>query len=150
MGEKGQAMFQQQYQLITAQLQHEEYNETVLNHLYAAFKFISPFMDTHQNFQQLMSQVTNLDVTNEMKQLQTVNTNITLIQLWFSRAEVSEGCAQCCVCTVGNVEIITLDVLTYFLLFSFSPPTLPGRHTGECDQRTRLHHRNWTLLFQYQ
>ena len=150
VGEKGQAVFQQQYQLITAQLQHEEYNETVLNHLYAAFKFISPFMDTHQNFQQLMSQVTNLDVTNEMKQLQTVNTNITLIQLWFSRAEVSEGCAQCCVCTVGNVEIITLDVLTYFLFFPFSPPTLPGRHTGECDQRTRLHHRNWTLLFQYQ
>ena len=91
VGEKGQAMFQQQYQLITAQLQHEEYNETVLNHLYAAFKFISPFMDTHQNFHQLMSQVTNLDFTNEMKQLQTVNTNITLIQLWFSRTEVSEG-----------------------------------------------------------
>ena len=36
VGEKGQAVFQQQYQLITAQLQHEEYNETVLNHLYAA------------------------------------------------------------------------------------------------------------------
>ena len=117
VGEKGQAMFQQQYQLITAQLQHEEYNETVLNHLYAAFKFICPFMDTHQNFHQLMSQVTNLDVTNEMKQLQTVNTNITLIQLWFSRTEVREGgaeCAQCYVCTDSNVEIIMLDVLTYF------------------------------------
>ena len=120
VGEKGQAVFQQQYQLITAQLQHEEYNETVLNHLYAALKFISPFMDTHQNFHQLMSQVTNLDFTNEMKQLQTVNTNITLIQRWFSHTEVSEGGvehAQCYVCTVGNVEIITLDVSTYFLLF---------------------------------
>ena len=82
-------MFQQQYQLITAQLQHEEYNETVLNHLYAAFMFIKPFMDTHQNFHQLMSQVTSLDVTNGLKQLETVNTNITLIQLWFSRAGVS-------------------------------------------------------------
>ena len=89
VGKKGQALFQQQYQLITAQLQHEDYNETVLNHLYAAFKFISPFTDTHQNFHQLMSQVINLDVTNELKQLETVNSNITLIQLWFSRSEVS-------------------------------------------------------------
>ena len=89
VGDEGQAMFQQQYQLITAQLQHEEYNETVLNHLYAAFKIIEPFMDNHQSFQQLMSQVTRLDVTNGVKQLQTVNSNITLIQLWFSRAEVS-------------------------------------------------------------
>ena len=116
VGEKGQALFQQQYQLITAQLQHEEYDETVLNHLYAAFTFIFPFMDTHQNFHQLMSQVTNLDVTNEMKQLQTVNTNITLIQLWFCRIEVREEsvvCAQCYVCTVTNAEMI----ITYFILF---------------------------------
>ena len=88
---EAQAMFWQQYQLITAQLQHEEYDETVLNHLYAAFKFIGPFMDAHQSFHQLMLKVTSLDVTNGMKQLKTVNTNITLIQLWFSRTEVSGG-----------------------------------------------------------
>ena len=52
VGEKGQAVFQQQFQLITAQLQHEEYNEAVLNHLYAAFKIIAPFMDRHQSFHQ--------------------------------------------------------------------------------------------------
>ena len=91
VGEKGQAVFQQQYQLITAQLQHEEYNETVLNHLYAAFKIIEPFMNQDQSFHQLMSQVTRFDVTNGLKQLKTVNTNITLIQLWFSRTEVSGG-----------------------------------------------------------
>ena len=109
IGEKGQAVFRQQYQLITAQLQHEEYDETVLNHLYAAFNFIGPFMDTHQNFHQLMSQVTSLDVTSGLKQLETVNTNITLIRLWFSRAEVrgegegmrdeemrDEGCGVSC------------------------------------------------------
>ena len=121
VGEKGRALFQQQYQLITAQLQHDEYDETVLNHLCAAFKFICPFMDTYQNFHQLMSHVTSLNVTNEMKHLETVNSNITLIQLWFSRTEVSEGgvvCAQCYICTVTNVEIIMLDVLTYFLFFS--------------------------------
>ena len=88
IGEKGQAVFRQQYQLITAQLQHEEYDETVLNHLYAAFKFIGPFMDTHQSFHGLMSQVTSLEVTSGLKQLETVNINITLIRLWFSRAEV--------------------------------------------------------------
>ena len=87
---EAQAIFWQQYQLVTAHLQHEEYDETVLNHLYAAFKFIGPFMDTQQSFHKLMSQVTSLDVTNGIKQLQTVNSNITLIQLWFSRAEVSE------------------------------------------------------------
>ena len=107
-GNEGQAIFWQQCQLITAQLQHEEYNETVLNHLYAAFKIIEPFMDTHQKFCQLMLKVTSLDVSNGIKQLQTVNTNITLIQLWFSRAEVSEestphSCVQkrwCYMCKV--------------------------------------------------
>ena len=89
VGEKGQAVFLQQCQLITAQLQHEEYNEAVLNHLYAAFKIVAPFVDRHQNFHQLMLQVTSLNITDGLKQLETVNTNITLIRLWFSRAEVS-------------------------------------------------------------
>ena len=105
VGEEGQAMFQQQYQLITAQLQHEEYNETVLNHLYAAFKIIEPFMDTHQNFQQLMSKVTRLDVTNGVKQLQTVNSNITLIQLWFSRAEVSGEVLLGVTASLGRIKV---------------------------------------------
>eukprot|EP00731_Ephydatia_muelleri_P026782 Em0018g882a len=86
--EKGQVAFGQQYQLITAQLQHEEYNENVLNHLYAAYKFILPFMDSKQNFNTLMSKVTSLDVSGGLKQLETVNSNINLIRLWFSRAEV--------------------------------------------------------------
>ena len=90
-GEKGQAAFGQQYQLITAQLQHEEYNENVLNHLYAAYKFILPFMDSKQNFNSLMTKVTSLDVCGGLKQLETVNSNITLIRLWFSRAEVRAG-----------------------------------------------------------
>ena len=84
-GEKGQAIFLQQYQLITAQLQHEEYEEDVLNHLQAAFKVITPFMDSKQNFRELMTKVTDLDT---IFGLQTVNDNITTIQLWFSRAEV--------------------------------------------------------------
>ena len=102
--EGGQALFQQQYQLITAQLQHEEYDETVLNDLYGAFKLIEPFMDAHQNFNQLMSKVTSLDVSG-LNQLKTVNTNITLIRLWFSRAEVRWGSMvnyyqSCCNCNL--------------------------------------------------
>ena len=101
IGEKGQAVFRLQYQLITAQLQHEEYDETVLNHLFAAFKFIAPFMNTKQSFSELMDQVTQLDATNGLKQLETVNTNITLIRLWFSRAEVR---GWVCVCLGGGRE----------------------------------------------
>ena len=88
-GEHGQAVFTQQYQLITAQLQHEEYDERVLNHLFAAFKFMTPFMNVRQDFKSLMAQVVHLDTSHGLKQLETVNSNITLIQLWFSRAEVS-------------------------------------------------------------
>ena len=88
-GEKGQATFQQQYQLITAQLQHEEYDESVLNHLLAAFNVMTPFMDDKQTFKELMTKVTDLDTTFRLRELETINRNITLIQLWFSRAEVS-------------------------------------------------------------
>lgn len=87
-GEKGQILFNQQCELITAQLQHEEYNESVLNHLIAAFKVITPFMDCSKNFTDLMKEVTALNAVNGLKQLETVNANITLIRLWFSRAEV--------------------------------------------------------------
>ena len=89
-GNTGTAIFYQQYQLITAQLQHEEYDEQVLNHLYAAFKLMTPFMDHRQDLGKLMSKVLELDVTNGLRQLETVNANITLIRLWFSRAEVSK------------------------------------------------------------
>ena len=88
--ENGQAAFDQQYQLITAQLQHEEYNENVLNHLIAAYKFILPFMDTKQSFGTLMNKVTSINVSSEFRQLETINSNISLICLWFSRAEVRD------------------------------------------------------------
>ena len=91
VGPRGQAIFREQYQLITAQLQHEEYDENVLNHLRAAFEFLAPFMEQDTTFHDLMSKVARLDTTHGLKQLETVNENITLIRLWFSRAEVS-GC----------------------------------------------------------
>ncbi|KAL5466916.1 hypothetical protein EMCRGX_G031078 [Ephydatia muelleri] len=53
-----------------------------------------PFMDTKQNFSSLMTKVTSLDVSGGLTQLETVNSNITLIRLWFSRAEGMNSEAQ--------------------------------------------------------
>ena len=86
-GDAGQEVFLQQYEFITAQLQHEDYNEVVLNHLLIAFKVISPFLDDEQDFESLMSQVNELSITTGCQELQTVNKNIHLVRLWFSRAE---------------------------------------------------------------
>ena len=88
-GEKGQEIFLQQYRLITDQLQHESYDEQVLNHLFAAVKVISPFMEA-KNFKDLMNKVTSQNAVSGVKHLEIVNTNITLIRLWFSRAEVMD------------------------------------------------------------
>ena len=123
-GENGQAAFGQQYQLITAQLQHEEYNENVLNHLIAAYKFILPFMDTKQSFDALMTKVTRLDVSGWLKQLETVNSNITLIRLWFSRSEV---------CVTGKLYYAFMNVL------------ITGRYSTERGKGFGLHHSDWPL-----
>ena len=80
--------FQQLYEIITWQLQHEDYNEQVLNHLKVAFRYILPFINREQDFHTLMTKVVHLDASSEFKELQTVNDNINLIRLWFSRAEV--------------------------------------------------------------
>ena len=89
-GDVGREVFRQQYELITAQLQHEEYNEVVLNHLLVAFQVLSPFLDDEQDFESLMSQVNEMNemsITTGCQGLQTVNKNIHLVRLWFSRAE---------------------------------------------------------------
>ena len=86
---EGQASFFQQYELITAQLQHEDYEEDVLNQLKPAFKVLTIFMDQDQSFAQLMKQVTNLpNPVDNLKHLETINGNVMTIQKWFSRAEV--------------------------------------------------------------
>ena len=100
VGQSGQALFKQQYQLLTTHLQHEEYNEVVLNHLFAAFKLIIPFTDRDVDFSTLMSKVSGLNAYDGRRQLETVNRNINLIRLWFSRAEVRlSGRTVCIPCT---------------------------------------------------
>ena len=89
--------FRSQVELITAQLQHEDYNETVLNHLMPAFQYICPFLDKEQSLGDLMNKIIKLyhdgigfgcDSRRDFCQLETVNSNIIMIQLWFSRTEV--------------------------------------------------------------
>lgn len=89
--------FSSQVELITAQLQHEDYDETVLNHLMPAFQYITPFLDKEQSLGDLMNKIIKLfhdgvgfgwDSRKDFCQLETVNSNIVMIQIWFSRAEV--------------------------------------------------------------
>lgn len=89
VGKEGKDLFHQQYRLITTQLQHEEYNEVVLNHLFAAFNMITPFTEKDLSFGALMAKVSELNAYDGRRQLDTVNRNINLIRLWFTRAEVS-------------------------------------------------------------
>ena len=98
-GENGQARFHQQYQLITAQLQHEEYDEAVLNLLYTAYKLLLPFTVEDQSFHSLLKSVklmlttassvgTAKEISDHLTNIETVNRNIHLVRLWFARAEV--------------------------------------------------------------
>ncbi len=87
-GTEGEARFIQEFELITAQLQHNEYHEMVLNHLFAAFRFMAPFMDpSHGSLQSLMTAVTALDLPEGLPQLETVRKNMHLIRFWFSQTE---------------------------------------------------------------
>ena len=89
-GFEGQERFKQEIQLITAHLQHADYNEIVLNHLILAYEYMVPFIDHEQKLHSLMLKVfsQHLDAGKGRKTLETVNRNIDLIKLWFFRAKV--------------------------------------------------------------
>ncbi len=88
IGTEGATRFIQEFELITAQLQHNEYHEMVLNHLFAAFRFMAPFMDpSHDSLHSLMTAVTELDLPEGLPQLETVRDNMHLIRFWFSQTE---------------------------------------------------------------
>ena len=87
-GREGQERFSLECQFITAQLQHGDYNDIVLNHLISAYEYMVPFLDSEQNLHSLMLRMSMLDASKGCKQLETVNRNIDLIKIWFSKAEV--------------------------------------------------------------
>ena len=86
IGKKGDERFQEKYGLITAQLQHEKYNETVLNHLLTAYRLMAPFLKP-VSLPKLMSEVQNFYEKKAV--LKTVIDSLTDIHTWFSKAEVS-------------------------------------------------------------
>ena len=119
------AAFSSQIELITAQLQHEDYNENVLNHLMPAFQYITPFLDTEQSLTELMSKILKLfkdgvgfgrHSQRDFCQLETVNSNITMIQLWFSRTEVRILLLILYACILYMTSCMTLYVASLSLL----------------------------------
>ena len=125
IGPKGRQAFQQQYQLVTAQLQHEQYNDTILNHLYAAYELIVLFTDQEQSIHGLMSAIASInDISAGLKHLETVNGNISQIYLWFSSTEVI-GMGYSLISTVSVLYITALH-------FSPSPSFLFRRIVCRC------------------
>lgn len=85
VGKDGHIRFKQKYDLITAQLQHQEYNENVLNHLLVAYTLMVPFLKP-TGLKQLIQEIQPF--IKGINQLKTVNSNLTQIRIWFLKAEV--------------------------------------------------------------
>ena len=89
LGESGREVFEQKYRLVTQQLQGEEYQQNVLNQLYAVYQFFAPLFDENQTFDEFIGKVSAMDPAMVIQPLNTVNRNVDVIKLWFSRTEVS-------------------------------------------------------------
>ena len=85
---KGQMRFEQLLALVTQRLQHEEYNAEILTKLYAVYYLLVPLNKPDLSFHELLETVSQLDPSTCLSQLRTVDSNIDLITMWFSRAEV--------------------------------------------------------------
>lgn len=101
-----QGRFKDLHNLITQYMQHEEYNEEVLNQLPRAREYVLPFLEQEQNFDTLLHSVkamcNRVAVSEDFSDLDTINTNMNLIRLWFSKAEVS------CFTRVRDVYVYTV------------------------------------------
>ena len=101
-GEAGQVRFQQLFELVTGQIQPDEFEQEIINSLYGSFKLVSPLLYQEQSFVELLASVKRLstvDMHNAFLQLEVVKANINTIQTWFLMAsEVSFLCVHdCCV-----------------------------------------------------
>ena len=90
-GPKGWELFIAQYRIVAPQVQHEDFNQAILHHLYGSYKYIAPFFHKETTFSDLMNAVMKLDnLQIGIDHLITVSQNIELIKLWFSNAEVNQ------------------------------------------------------------
>ena len=86
---KGQVQFEQLLTFVTQRFRHEEYNAEILTTLYTVFYLIVPLYNPELSFQELIETVSQLETSTCLAQLQIVRSNIDLITMWFSIAEVS-------------------------------------------------------------
>ena len=84
IGIAGRKHFTQIHTLVTTQLQHEEHDQDVLNHLQGCFAYIEPFLLKQSTFKALMDMISALpNIEMGIKQLRTVIQNMSIIKLWF-------------------------------------------------------------------
>ena len=86
---KGQIRFEQLLSLVTQRFQHEEYNAEILTKLYAVYYLLVPLNNPDLSIHELLETVSHLEPSTCLSQLRTVDSNIDLITMWFSRAEVN-------------------------------------------------------------
>ena len=90
-------------------LQHEEYNEAVLNHLFAAFQFITPFTDTQQSFSSLISQVSTLTPTGSWSPANSWR--------WLISSDCGSQELRCvCVCVCGRCVCVCLWEMCVYVM----------------------------------
>ena len=95
-GPNGRDTFLSRYRMVAAELQHDEYDQAVLHHLYGSYKYISPFFDRDVHFEQLIEEIVQLpDINMGVKHLELVAANIMMIKVLFENVEVSK-CARTC------------------------------------------------------
>ena len=89
-GPNGRESFVTRYRMVLDHLQHEQYNQAILHHLYGSYKYISPFFDKEIEFEQLIEEIVKLpDIDMGVSYLEQVSANIVMIKVWFETVEVS-------------------------------------------------------------
>ena len=86
----GMETFCQEYQLVTADLLHEDHQEELLAVLLGAMQLTSCFFDELCSLLDLWTRINKIsNVSAATAQLKTVNEEIGLIRIWFNRVSVS-------------------------------------------------------------
>ena len=106
-GPNGRESFRSQYRMVLANLQHEEYNQAILHHLYGSYKYIMPFFDKEIEFKQLIEKIVQLpNINMGINHLEQVAANIEMIKVWFGTVEVSLLIAHYFSCSVSHVHVV--------------------------------------------
>ena len=86
-GDLGETNFTNMHRIVIAQLHSEEHD--IMNALSSTFHALYPLMQQQQNLEELMTKVKRVVPEHVMKQLRKVNMTMQQIQIWFTKAKVS-------------------------------------------------------------